>query len=181
MSNNQSFFIEEKLEKTAYDFSFNTLEEKKLLSLSDFRGKVILVVNTASKCLFTSQYKDLEKIYQNYKDKGFIIIGVPSDDFGGQEPGNSEEIANFCRLNYKITFPMASKEKVSGRDAHVFYLWAKQTLEFGTAPKWNFHKYLINRQGKIIDYFHSTTSPKSKRFIKAIENALFENFIEDLE
>ena len=181
MNTNQLLSINSKSEETAYDFSFNTLEENKPLFLSDFKGKVILIVNTASKCWFTSQYEDLEKLYQDYKNKGLIIIGVPSNDFGNQELANSELIANFCKLNYHVTFPMTSKEKISGKDAHAFYLWAKKILAFGTTPKWNFHKYLINRQGKIIDYFHSLTSPKSKRFIKAIENALAENSVKNIE
>ncbi len=166
--------------KTAYDFSFTYLDEDKKLSLLDFKEKVILVVNTASKCGFTSQYADLERIYNQYKNKGLVIIGVPSNDFGGQEPGNNEEIATFCQLNYGVTFTMAKKEKVSGDEAHPFYLWAKKILGFGTAPKWNFHKYLINRQGKLVDYFHSTTSPQSDRLKKAIEKALDENSLADL-
>ncbi len=159
-------------EKTAYDFSFKTLIDGKILPLSDFKGSVILIVNTASQCGFTSQYEGLEKLYQNYKDKGLVIIGVPSNDFGSQEPGNNEEIANFCKLNYDVTFPMASKEKVSGDEAHPFYVWAKKILGFGTAPKWNFHKYLINREGKLIDYFHSTTSPDNSSLKNTIEKTL---------
>ncbi|MDP2192971.1 MAG: glutathione peroxidase [Alphaproteobacteria bacterium] len=164
--------VEYNASKTAYQFSFNSLNTNKKLNLSDFEGKVILIVNTASKCGFTSQYADLEKLHQAYKHKGLVIIGVPSNDFGGQEPGSNEEITTFCQLNYGVTFPMTQKEKVSGDDAHPFYKWSKETLGFGTAPKWNFHKYLINRQGQLIDYFHSTTSPQSDRFKKAIETAL---------
>jgi glutathione peroxidase len=163
------------IEKTAYDFSFSSLNDNKKLSLGDFKGKVILIVNTASKCGLTSQYADLEKIYKQYKDKGLVIIGVPSNDFGGQEPGNNEEIAAFCQFNYGVTFPVTKKEKVSGEGAHPFYVWAKKTLGFITAPKWNFHKYLINRQGKLVGYFYSTTSPQSDRFKTAIEKALAEH------
>lgn len=132
-------------------------------------------MNTASNCGFTSQYADLEKIYKEYKDKGLVIIGVPSNDFGAQEPGSNKEISNFCQLNYGVTFPMVNKEKVSQKDAHPFYIWAKETLGVLAVPKWNFHKYLINREGKLIDYFHSTTSPQSALFKKAIENALAEH------
>lgn len=160
--------------QTAYDFSFNYLMEDKLLQLSEFKGKVILVVNTASECGFTPQYEGLEKLYETYKDKGFVIIGVPSNDFGGQEPGSNQEIAKFCKINYGVTFPMASKEVVSGDDAHPFYKWARKTLGFGTAPKWNFHKYLINRKGELVDYFNSTTSPENDRVKEAIEKALKE-------
>lgn len=161
--------------QTAHDFSFNTLNENKPLALKDFSGKVILIVNTASYCGFTPQYQALEALYQAYKDKGLIILGVPSNDFGKQEPGNDQEIGQFCQLNYNLSFPMATKEIVSGKNAHPFYTWAKKNLGFGTAPKWNFHKYLINREGRLIDYFHSTTSPSSRRIKCAIENALFKN------
>ena len=133
-----------------------------------------MIVNTASHCGFTKQYKPLEKLYETYKDKGFVIIGVPSNDFGEQEPESNEEIEKFCKLNYGVSFIMTQKEAVSGKDAHPFYKWAKKTLGFGTAPKWNFHKYLINRKGQLIDYFNSITSPDSPKLVKAIENALNE-------
>ena len=155
-----------------YNFYFDSLNNESKINLSDFKGKVILIVNTASKCGLTSQYSDLEKLYQEYKDKGFVIIGVPSNDFGNQEPGNSQEIASFCSINYGVTFPMAKKEVVLGDNAHIFYKWAKKTLDFGTEPKWNFHKYLINRQGKLIEYFNSTTSPQSSDLKKAIMDCL---------
>ena len=164
----------EATDKTAYDFSFKTLMGEEPMPLSDFKGKVLLVVNTASRCGFTSQYEGLEKLYNHYKEKGLVIIGVPSNDFGGQEPGSNKEIANFCKLNYGVTFPMASKEVVSGKDAHLFYVWAKKVLGFGTAPKWNFHKYLIGRKGQLVDYFNSTTAPDNERITNAIENALAE-------
>lgn len=161
-------------ESTMYHHTFKTLGTEKPMPLSDFKGNVLLIVNTASKCGFTGQYKGLEKLYKNYKDKGLVIIGVPSNDFGGQEPGSDEEIASFCRINYGVTFPMASKESVKGKQAHPFYIEAKKTLGFGSAPKWNFHKYLIDRKGVLIDYFHSTTKPTSDRIITAIEKILEE-------
>lgn len=154
--------------QNAYDFSFKTLRGNHELPLSSFKGKVILVVNTASRCGFTPQYASLEKLYLKFKDKGLVIIGVPSNDFGAQEPGTNEEIAHFCKVNFGVTFPMTAKEVVSGEHAHPFYLWAKKELGFGTAPKWNFHKYLINRDGKLIDYFNSTTSPDAARLEKAV-------------
>ncbi len=159
-------------ETTAYDFTFQKLREKGTLPLKQFEGKVLLVVNTASQCGFTPQYDGLEKLYNTYKDQGLVVIGVPSNDFGGQEPGSNQDIANFCRINYGVTFPMAEKEVVSGDGAHPFYVWAKKTLGFGTAPKWNFHKYLIDRHGRLIDYFNSTTTPDSERVQDAIEKAL---------
>jgi glutathione peroxidase len=113
-------------------------------------------------------------LYETYREQGLVVIGVPSNDFGHQEPGSAEEIASFCKLNYGVTFPVTAKEVVSGDTAHPFYRWAKETLGFGTAPKWNFHKYLINRDGKLVDYFHSTTTPASSRLIEAIEKLLSE-------
>lgn len=163
-----------KQQGSAYDFSFTDLKTGKPLPLSSFGGKVLMVVNTASHCGFTPQYDALEKVYNKYKDKGFVILGVPSNDFGEQEPGSSEEIASFCKLNYGVTFPMTAKEVVSGDHAHPFYLWAKKTLGFGTAPKWNFHKYLINRQGKLVDYYNSPTKPDSDKVTKEIEKLLSE-------
>ncbi|EHL30800.1 hypothetical protein LDG_7161 [Legionella drancourtii LLAP12] len=159
---------------SAYNFSFNTLSGHSPLPLDSFHGKVLIIVNTASKCGFTPQYDKLEKLYEKYKDQGLVVLGVPSNDFAGQEPGSDQEIANFCQVNYGVSFPMTSKEVVSGKNAHPFYLWAREKLGFGTAPKWNFHKYLINRDGKLIDYFYTITSPDSPRFIKAVEQALRE-------
>ncbi|MFZ4541327.1 MAG: glutathione peroxidase [Rickettsiales bacterium] len=144
------------------------------MPLKNFQGKVLLIVNTASQCGFTSQYEGLQKLYDQYKDKGLVVIGVPSNDFGEQEPGDDKEIAHFCKLNFGVTFPMASKKVVSGDAAHPFYRWAKAELGFGTAPKWNFHKYLVNRKGELVDYFNSTTSPQSTRLVEAVEKALQE-------
>ncbi len=157
---------------SAYDYSFTTLVGGKPLLLSDFKGKVIMVVNTASHCGFTSQYEGLQKLYDQFKERGFVIVGVPSNDFGKQEPGTSEDIAHFCKLNYGVTFPMATKQVVSGDGAHPFYTWARSSLGFGTAPKWNFHKYLIDRDGKLVDYFNSTTAPGSDKVAKAVEALL---------
>jgi glutathione peroxidase len=175
MTSNISFADKNtQINDNAYDFSFHTLVGHNPLLLSSFKGKVLLIVNTASKCGFTEQYAGLEKLYKQYKDKGLVILGVPSNDFGSQEPGTSEEIATFCHVNYGVSFPMTEKETVSGQNAHPFYLWARKKLGFGTAPKWNFHKYLINRDGELINYFYSTTSPDATRLIKAVENELKE-------
>lgn len=156
---------------SAYDCSFQSLQGE-TLPLANFTGKVLLVVNTASKCGFTRQYQGLETLYQHYKDQGLVVIGIPCNDFGHQEPGSPAEIAAFCQRNYGVSFSMTQKESVKGSKAHPFYQWAKQTLGFGTAPKWNFHKYLINRQGKLVDYFHSFTTPQSPRLIAALEKYL---------
>ena len=158
----------------AYSFSFHVLQGDAELPLENYRGKVLLVVNTASQCGFTPQYEGLEKLYQTYKDQGLVILGVPSNDFGGQEPGSSDEIAHFCKLNYGVSFPIAAKEIVSGDEAHPFYKWAREQKGFMGSPKWNFHKYLINRQGDLVDYFHSTTRPDDTKVIAEIERLLAE-------
>lgn len=157
---------------SAHDFAFTTLVGEKPMPLSQFKGKVVLVVNTASQCGFTKQYEGLQKLYDTYKDKGLVVLGVPSNDFGSQEPGSADEIAAFCKKNYGVTFPMASKQPVSGDAAHPFYLWARDTLGFGSGPKWNFHKYLIAKDGTLLDHFNSTTSPQSDSIINAVEQAL---------
>ncbi len=159
---------------SAYDYSFTTLSSGEALPLAQYKGKVLLIVNTASKCGFTKQYEGLQTLYDKYKDRGLVIIGVPSNDFGKQEPGSAEEIVSFCKLNYGVTFPMSSKQIVSGDDAHPFYKWAHKTLGFGTAPKWNFHKYLIDKNGKLVDYFNSTTAPDSVNILGAVEKLLAE-------
>jgi len=159
---------------SAYQFTFRELMGGAPLPLAQFKGKVLLVVNTASHCGFTPQYEGLEKLYNSYKAQGLVVLGVPSNDFGAQEPGTSEDIAKFCKTNYGVTFPLAGKEVVSGDKAHPFYLWAKQMLGFGTAPKWNFHKYLINRRGQLVDYYNSMTSPDSEKITDEIEELLRE-------
>jgi glutathione peroxidase len=157
---------------TAYDFSFTTLTGGERLPLSQFQGQVIMVVNTASQCGFTPQYEGLEKLYETYKDRGFVIVGVPSNDFGQQEPGDSTTIAHFCKFNYGVTFPMAAKENVVGQNAAPFYKWAYTRFGYSGKPKWNFHKYLISRSGNLDDYFHSTTKPDDKSLIAEVEKLL---------
>ena len=156
----------------AYDFAFQKLEEDGKLSLADFAGQVVMVVNTASQCGFAGQYGELQELYAKYHEKGFVVIGVPSNDFGGQESGSAQEIASFCGSTYGVTFPLASKTEVTGEKCHPFYSWAKEKLGFGTAPKWNFHKYVINREGELVDYFNTTTPPDAPRVIDAIERLL---------
>ncbi len=170
ISNNS--FAAKDTSMNAYDFSFKTLADQSPMPLSSYKGKVLLVVNTASKCGFTGQYKELEALYKQFKNDGLIVIGVPSDNFGGQEFGTDTEIAKFCESNYGVTFPMTSKENVTGDSAHPFYKWARENLGLGSSPKWNFHKYLIGRDGKAVDFYMSTTSPQSDTIIKAVEKAL---------
>lgn len=165
MRNNQST-------PTAYDFSFKELTSQRPLRLEQFTGKVILIVNTASRCGFTAQYKALEELFNLYKDQGLVVIGVPSNNFGKQELNTDQEIEHFCQINYGVSFPMTTKENVSGKNAHPFYQWAKKVFWCGASPKWNFHKYLIDRKGNLIDYFYSTTSPNNAHLKKAIVMAL---------
>lgn len=157
--------------RTAYDFSFESLQGE-AMPLSQFRGKVLLVVNTASKCGFTPQYKGLEALYQKFAHRGLVVIGVPSNDFGGQEPGTAAEIKSFCELNYGVTFPMTGKYSVSGEAAHPFYQWTKKVLGSASVPRWNFHKYLIGRDGNLVAYFATQVKPDELKLIKAIEQAL---------
>ena len=136
----------------------------------EYAGKVILVVNTASKCMFTSQYDGLEKLYQQKKDSGLVVLGFPSNDFGSQEPGSEENIQKFCRINYGVQFPMFRKVKVTGNDAHPFYRDLREVS--GKTPRWNFHKYLIGRDGELISSYASWTGPNSNKLLKAIDRAL---------
>ena len=157
--------------KTLFDFKINSINGGEL-DLSSFKGKTILLVNVASKCGFTNQYYDLQNLYDNFKDKGLIVIGIPTNQFGGQEPGSEKEIKNFCETNFNITFPMTSKYEVKGANAHPIYIWAKDTFGKSTVPKWNFHKILINKDGKIEDTFASFTGPLSNKVVKKIEQIL---------
>ena len=157
--------------KTFYDFKINSINGEEL-NLSIFNDKTILLVNVASKCGFTKQYDDLQKLYDDYKEKGLVIIGIPSNQFGGQEPGSDAEIKNFCETNFNINFPMTSKYDVKGNNAHPIYIWAKETFGKSTVPKWNFHKILINKNGKVVDTFTSFTGPLSNKIIKKLEEIL---------
>ena len=157
--------------KTFFDFKINSINGDEL-DLSKFYGKTILLVNVASKCGFTKQYDDLQKLYEDFQDKGLVVIGVPTNQFGGQEPGTESDIKNFCETNFNITFPMTSKYEVKGDNAHPIYIWAKDTYGKSTVPKWNFHKILINKNGKIEDTFASFTGPISKKIINKLNQIL---------
>ena len=160
-----------KYEKLAYDFSFIDLDGSKI-NLSSFKNKVIVIINVASQCGFTNQYEDMQSIWERYQKDGLIIIGIPSNDFGNQEPGSESEIKTFCEAKFGITFPMTEKVIVKGDNAHPFYQWAKDNYGNSAIPKWNFHKIIIDKNGKIADTFASITNPSSKRFIKVIEKNL---------
>jgi len=150
--------------------TFPGLQDGKPQSLCQYQGKVILVVNTASFCGFTSQYEGLEKLYARLKDKGLVVLGFPSNDFGEQEPGSEKEIADFCRLTYGVEFPMLGKTTVKGRDANPFYLKLAEIT--GSKPKWNFHKYLINRDASQVVAYSSFTKPDDKDLLKKIDEFL---------
>lgn len=148
---------------------FNRLQDDSPQNLCQYAGKVTLVVNTASYCGFTSQYEGLEKLYANYKDKGLVVLGFPSNDFS-QEPGNNKEIADFCYNTYGVKFPMFAKSSVKGKEANAMFT---ALFKAGAkSPAWNFNKYLIDREGKLVGSFGSTTRPDEKSFVSALEKAL---------
>jgi glutathione peroxidase len=156
---------------SAYDFVFKSIDGAPM-PLSKFSGKALLIVNTASFCGFTKQYTELQTLWSRYKDKGLIVLGVPSNDFGQQEPGTETEIKEFCKINFDIDFPMTAKEQVKGASAHPFYKWALNKKGAIAKPRWNFHKYLINSNGVLMDWFSSPTSPLSTRLINSVEAAI---------
>jgi glutathione peroxidase len=147
---------------SVYDYSAKTLDGQDV-SLADYRGQVLLIVNTASKCGFTPQYEGLEALYKAHKDRGFTVLAFPCNQFGAQEPGNAEEIANFCSLTYDVTFPVMSKIDVNGADAHPLYRYLKKEQKglLGTeAIKWNFTKFLIGKDGEVVERFAPTVKPE---------------------
>jgi len=168
-----SFFnkVDAKYEKIFFDHAIKNINNE-IINLDQYKGKTILLVNVASKCGFTKQYTGLQELYEKYRDKDFYIIGVPSNQFGGQEPGSNAEIKNFCETNFNITFPLTDKVDVKGDNAHEIYKWAKKNYGNSAVPKWNFHKILINKDGKIHETFGSFTDPLSKKIITNIENIL---------
>ena len=151
------------------DHRMNTLKGE-ATDLCQHAGKVVLVVNTASYCGYTGQYKGLEALYQRFKDRGLVVLGVPSNDFGGQEPGSDAQVADFCERTYKVRFPMLAKTVVSGPQAAPFY--KALAASTGQAPGWNFHKYLLGRDGKVVGSYPSDISPEDARLAGAVEKAL---------
>ena len=163
--------VDAKYEKIFFDLNIKSINNK-VIDLNSFSGKTILLVNVASKCGFTNQYSDLQKLYDDYKNRGLIVIAVPSNQFGGQEPGSNEEIKNFCETNFNINFPITDKVDVKGLNAHEIYKWAERNFGKSTIPKWNFHKILINKEGKIEETFNSFINPTSKKIIEKLEKIL---------
>ena len=154
----------------AYEFQFKSIDGG-LIKLSEFKDKVIVVVNVASRCGFTKQYDDLQTLWDNYKEKNLIVIGVPTNDFK-QEPGSNSDIKKFCEANFNINFLLTEKINVIGDNSHPFYKWARDNYGKGAIPKWNFHKIIINKDGKVVDTFASITNPSSKKFVKFIESQI---------
>ncbi len=154
----------------AYKFQFKSLDGD-FIKLSDYKDKIIVIVNVASRCGFTKQYNDLQSLWTNYKDKNLIVIGVPTNDFK-QEPASNSDIKNFCEQNFNINFPMTEKINVLGKKAHPFYKWAKDNHGKNAIPKWNFHKIIIGKNGKVADTFASITNPSSKKFLNFIEDQI---------
>jgi len=167
----QTLFTEERINATSiYDIEINALNGKPI-NLSEFKGQHILFVNVASKCGFTPQYKQLQELSDKYKDK-LVVIGVPCNQFGKQEPGDANEIENFCEVNYGVTFLITEKVDVKGTNAHPLYKWLTQINKNGvsnSSVKWNFQKYLVNPEGKLLNYFYSITKPKSTKITKYLK------------
>jgi len=157
-------------EKIFFDFKIDSISGE-VINFNDYKGKVVLIVNTASYCGFTKQYTELQKLWDLYKNKGLVVLAIPSNSFN-QEKNNDEEVKKFCEVNFNISFPISSITDVKGNNAHDIFKWAKENHGKSAVPKWNFHKILINKEGKVEDTFASFTKPMSKIMIKAIENIL---------
>ena len=157
-------------EKLAHEFSFKSIDGGRI-NLQNYKDNVIVIVNVASRCGFTNQYEDLQNLWSKYKDKNLVVVGVPTNNFK-QEPGSNKDIKDFCETNFNINFPITEKSNVLGEKSHNFYKWAKINFGRSAIPKWNFHKIIIGRDGKIADTFASITNPSSKKFINFIEQEI---------
>ncbi len=154
--------------ESAYDFAFIDIDGKNL-PLSQFKGKPLLIFNSASKCGFTSQYTGIQKIHEDYKTKGLIVIGIPSDNFN-QEPGSEEDIKKFCMVNFNITFDLTKKNNVVGAGAHPFFKWLNKNYK--VKPKWNFYKFVINKNGKLENHFSSMIAPSSSKLVSSLDKVV---------
>ena len=157
-------------DKIFYDLNIESISGE-IINFSEYKGKVVLIVNTASYCGFTNQYNDLQNLWDTYKSKGLIVLGVPSNSFN-QEKKSDSDVKEFCEVNFNINFPLSSITEVKGENAHELFKWAKENHGKSAIPKWNFHKILVNKEGKIEDTFTSFTKPTSEKIIKKIENIL---------
>ena len=163
-------FVKAEYEKTFYDLNIESITGE-IINFKEYKNKAVLVVNTASYCGFTNQYKELQELWDKYKSKGLLVLGVPSNTFN-QEKKNNTEVKEFCQVNFEINFPLATITEVKGNNAHEIFKWAKKNHGKSAVPKWNFHKILINKDGKIHDTFSSFTKPMSKKIINEIEKIL---------
>ncbi len=157
-------------EKIFYDFKIESITGE-IIDFKEYENKVVLIVNTASFCGFTNQYEDLQNLWDQYKSKGLIVLGIPSNSFN-QEKKSNDDVKKFCEINFNINFPLSKITEVKGNNAHEIYKWAKKNYGKSAIPKWNFHKILINKEGKIEDTFASFTKPRSKKLINKIEQIL---------
>jgi len=157
-------------DQLAHEFSFKSIDGSEI-NLQNYKGNVLVVVNVASRCGFTNQYEDLQNLWSNYKDKNLVVIGIPTNNFK-QEPGSNKDIKDFCETNFNIDFPMTEKMDVIGGNAHPFFKWTKENHGRSAIPKWNFHKIIIGKDGKVADTFTSITKPSSKKFIDLIEKEI---------
>ena len=157
-------------QKKFYDFKINSISGD-VINLNDFKGKPVLVVNTASYCGFTKQYDDMQELWETYRERGLVVLGIPSNSFN-QEKKNNDEVKEFCEVNFSINFPLTEITDVKGGNAHAIYKWAKQNYGKSAVPKWNFYKILINKEGIIEDTYASLTNPTSKKITKKIESLL---------
>lgn len=156
---------------SAFDIAFTALDGAPL-ALDDYRGKALLVVNVASQCGFTPQYRGLQRLWERYRDRGLVVLGVPCNDFGGQEPGEPAEIQSFCTRNFAVDFPLTGKVAITGPQPHPFYRWVAAELGEGALPRWNFHKYLIDPEGRLCGLFPSRVTPEAAELTEAIEAIL---------
>lgn len=168
-----SLFMANSAPNTVHEFSLQNIEGEEV-SLSDYSGKVLLIVNTASKCGYTPQYEGLQELYETYNEDGLVVLGFPANNFGGQEPGSDEEILQFCTTNFDVSFPMFSKVSVKGKDQHPLfsYLTSVENPDFTGAINWNFEKFLVDKDGKLVHRYRSKTKPMSEELTSAIEKEL---------
>lgn len=159
------------LAMSAHDFEFSSIDGKPL-PFAAFKGKTVLLVNTASQCGYTPQYTGLQELWRRYRDRGLVVLGVPSNDFGQQEPGDAAQIKKFCEVNFAVDFPLTDKQRVIGPQAHPLYRWLAKELGEDAAPRWNFHKYLIGPDGQVADLFPTRVDPLAPEVVRAVEAAL---------
>ena len=161
------------VEADVYKFSFNSIDGKEI-NLNDFKGKPIFIVNTASLCGFTYQYSDLESLHQRYKKDGLIVLGIPSNDFGNQELSSNQKVKEFCTTNFDVSFLLTEITNIKGEKGHSFFKWIEKEAGFLAFPKWNFYKYLINKEGLFVKWFASTTQPSSNKITKEIDKIILQ-------